>query len=101
MSPTVRLPAPLRGYAGNAAEMDVAADSVAAAIDELVRRSPGLAAHLIDERGQLRGYVTVFVNEDDIRALDGPATRLAARDTVLIVPTIAGGGPAAVTSRRA
>jgi len=97
MSPVIRIPTPLREYVDGSTEIDVAADTVGDALTQLVQRSPRLESFLLDPDGRLRGFVSVFVNEDDIRALDGPATRLAPRDTVLIVPTIAGG----VTSRRA
>jgi molybdopterin converting factor small subunit len=97
MSPVIHIPTPLRGYLRGASEIEVAAETVGDALAQLVRQSPRLETYLLDPDGRLRGFVSVFVNEEDIRALDGPATRLAPRDAVVIVPTIAGG----VTSRRA
>jgi len=79
MSPVIRIPTPLREYVDGSTEIEVAADTVGDALTQLVQRSPRLESFLLDPDGRLRGFVSVFVNEDDIRALDGPrhiATRL-------------------------
>lgn len=88
---TVRIPGPLRGLAGGADEHVVTAGSVGAVLDGLLSDHPGLRRHLRTERGSLREHVNIFLNEDDIRFLDGTDTTVARGDTVTIVPSIAGG----------
>lgn len=90
-SATVRIPGPLRALAGGTDSVAVPAGTVRAALDELVRRHPGLSRHFRTEHGSLREHVNVFVNEEDIRYLDGEATAVAPGDTVTVVPSIAGG----------
>jgi len=88
----VHLPAPLRPYAGGAAEIAVAATTVEAALAALVSQHPRLRRHLFMDMGALRGYVNVFVNEAEMRTLPkAGATRLAPGDVITILPSIAGG----------
>ncbi|MGH7481425.1 MAG: ubiquitin-like small modifier protein 1, partial [Longimicrobiales bacterium] len=90
----VRIPAPLRPFTADAAEVVLAAGTaatVADALDALITRHPKLRLHLFHEDGRLRPFVNLYVNEQDVRALDGTATRLEAGDALTIVPSIAGG----------
>jgi adenylyltransferase/sulfurtransferase len=87
----IRIPAALRDYTEGRAEMPVAGDTVAAALSGLSVSYPQLRRHIYTERGELRSYVNVFVNEDDVRNLAGLATPVHDNDTVMIVPSIAGG----------
>ena len=64
---------------------------VAGAIAELQRQFPGIAERLIDEKGEIRRFVNVYVNEEDIRFLDNQATPLKDGDEISIIPAIAGG----------
>ncbi len=88
---TVRVPTPLRPYTGGLKEIEVEGATVAAALRDLVRRWPAVRSHLFDDGGRLRPYVNVFVNDQDIRALQGEATPLADGDRLMILPSIAGG----------
>jgi molybdopterin converting factor small subunit len=88
---TVRIPTPLRPYAGGNKEIESTATSVTDALQQLTVRFPALRPHLFNGDGQLRPYVNVFVNEVDIRSLAGESTELHPTDRVLIVPSIAGG----------
>jgi molybdopterin converting factor small subunit len=88
---TVRIPTPLRPYTDGHKEIEYAGDSVAAALQDLTARFPALAPHLFNGDGHLRPYVNIFVNEQDIRSLQGEATALTPDDRVMIVPSIAGG----------
>jgi molybdopterin synthase sulfur carrier subunit len=92
MAIKVQIPAPLRSRTGGADEVKVEAGDVAALVDALEARHPGLRDRLYDASGELRSYVRVFVNEEDVRFLEGTKTPLAPGDTVAIVPAIAGGG---------
>ena len=75
---------------GNA-EVHAAGDTVAAIVDDLERQFPGLRDRLVDETGELRRVINIYVNEEDIRFLDGRKTTLKEGDHVSIVPAIAGG----------
>lgn len=88
---TVRIPGPLRGLVGGDGELMVRATTVGAALDDVCLRHPGLRRHLRTEAGTLRQHVNVFLNDDDVRYLDGEATVIAPGDTVTVVPSIAGG----------
>ena len=87
----VRIPAALRDYTGGQAEMPVIGDTVAVALNHLSAAHPQLRRHLYTEQGELRSYVNVFLNEDDVRTLRGLQTSIRDDDTLMIVPSIAGG----------
>jgi molybdopterin/thiamine biosynthesis adenylyltransferase/rhodanese-related sulfurtransferase/molybdopterin converting factor small subunit len=89
--PVVKIPTPLRPFAGGQASVSLDGDRVSRLLDALLTKSPGLRPHLYGEDGQLRNFVNVFVNGDDVRALDGLETPLRSEDEVTIVPAIAGG----------
>ncbi len=92
-STKVKVPTPLRAFAGGRAEVEVEGRTVGEAVQALVRAHPGLGRHLLTPEGNLRSFVSVFVNERDIRALARDATELKPGDVVSIVPAIAGGAP--------
>ena len=85
------IPTPLRQYAGNKDTVEVEAESVAGALQDLVGRYDSLRRHLYTDEGRLRNFVNVYVNEEDIRYLQKDATSLREGDTISIVPSIAGG----------
>ena len=87
----VRIPTPLRKLTNNGELVEVNANTVGAAITELQSRYPGIAERLVDEKGEVRRFVNVYVNEEDIRFMDGRKTTLKDGDAVSIVPAIAGG----------
>lgn len=87
----VQIPAPLRPLTGGASEVEVEAQDVASLIEGLESRHKGLKERLCDASGNLRSYVRVFVNDEDIRFLQEKGTPLKPGDTVAIVPAIAGG----------
>jgi len=87
----VRIPTPLRSLTRGAAEVQGTGDTVADVIENLEVSHPGLRDRLLDEGGELRRFVNIYINEEDIRFLDGLKTVLKDRDDVSIVPAIAGG----------
>ena len=87
----VRIPTPLRPLTRGQAEIEAKASSVAEMIDNLNATHPGLKDRLCDEKGELRRFVNIYVNEEDIRFLKGKDTSLKDGDEVSIVPAIAGG----------
>ena len=91
MSVTVHVPTPLRKLTNNQAEVEAEAGSVGELIDNLESSYAGLKEKLMDEGGEVRRYVNIYVNDEDIRFLDGTTTPLSAGDKVTVVPAIAGG----------
>ena len=87
----ISIPAALRDYTGGESKITVSAANVAEALSDLSARHPRLRRHLYTERGDLRNYVNVFVNDAEIRQLRGVETPLNADDVLFIVPSIAGG----------
>src|SRR5688572_10674371 len=91
MSAKVRIPTPLRKLTNNEELVELNADSVGAAILELQSRYPGIKERLLDEKGEVRRFVNVYVNEEDIRFLQNQQTPLKSGDEISIIPAIAGG----------
>jgi len=91
MSVTVRIPTPLRKLTDGADEVSVEAASVGEMIDNLDNAHSGLRERLCDEAGEIRRFVNIYVNDEDVRFLQGKDTPLADGDQVSIVPAIAGG----------
>lgn len=90
MPVTIKLPEPLRRLAG-VASVRVDAKNVAAAIAALDRAHPGLADMLCTELGQPRHHVLIYVNEEEIRCLQGVATPLHGGEVIHIIPSVSGG----------
>jgi molybdopterin converting factor small subunit len=86
----IRIPTPLRAFAGNQATVMVGGETVGAALSELVTQYPELRTHLYNGDA-LRNFVNVFLGEEDIRFLDGLDTPIAADASLRIIPSIAGG----------
>lgn len=96
---TLRIPSPLRPYADGKQELEISAANVDGALQQLVSTYPALQKHLYTEEGQLRQYVNIFVNDENSRDLQGGETQITPSDTLLILPSIAGGkGKAASNS---
>jgi molybdopterin synthase sulfur carrier subunit len=87
----VRIPTPLRPLTRGQGEIEAKATSVAELIEQLEAVHPGMKDRLCDGSGDLRRFVNVYVNEEDIRFLNGKETLLKDGDEVSIVPAIAGG----------
>jgi len=92
MAVLVRIPTPLRSLTKGQAEVQVAADNVADLIDDLEKQFPGIKERLVDEGGEVRRFINFYINEEDVRFLQGSKTALKVGDQVSIVPAIAGGG---------
>ena len=89
----VRIPTPLRPLTKGQGEVDAQAQSIAEMIETLNTSHPGIKDRLCDDTGELRRFVNIYVNEEDIRFLKGKETSLKDGDEVSIVPAIAGGTP--------
>ena len=91
MSIMVRIPTPLRRVTNGQDKVQVNGDSVGAIIGDLDSQFPGLKERLCDEQGELRNFVNIYVNGEDVRFLDGINSATAEGDELSIVPAVAGG----------
>ena len=91
MPVVVRIPTPLRRITSGASEVVAKGKDVAELIEDLERQFPGLRERLVEESGELRRFINVYVNQEDVRILSGGETALKDGDEVSIVPAIAGG----------
>lgn len=91
MPAKVRIPTPLRKLTQEAELVEVKAGNVGTVIAELQSMYPGIQERLIDDAGEVRRFVNVYVNEEDIRFLQNNATPVKDGDEVSIIPAIAGG----------
>ncbi len=87
----VRIPTPLRKLTNDEELVELEATSVREAVQALQTRFPGIEERLIDESGEIRRFVNVYVNEEDIRFLQNQDTPLSENDEISIIPAIAGG----------
>ena len=91
MSVTIEIPTAFRRFTDGAPKIDCSAATVAEVLDQLTTRFPALSRHVRDESGQIRQFLNVYVNEEDIRFLGGESCSVKEGDRVLLVPSIAGG----------
>ena len=87
----IRIPSPLRKLTNDAEIVNAEAASLAEALDVLDGEYPGIKERICDETGQIRRFVNVYVNGEDVRFLDNLGTPLKTSDEVSIVPAVAGG----------
>ena len=91
MSISVRIPTPLRRVTDGADKVDADGATLGEIIGSLESQYPGIKARLCDEEGELRNFVNVYINGEDVRFLDGLGTTTKTGDEVSIVPAVAGG----------
>ena len=97
--PTVKIPPVLRAQTGGEAELDTPGATVGDVLRSLAEVHPGTHAQLFSDGGELNRYVNVYLNDEDVRVLDGLETPVGERDTLVILPAMAGGEPAAARPR--
>ena len=93
MPVTIEIPTAFRRFTDGAPRVDCSASTVREALDALTKRFPGLSRHLRDDSGEIRQFLNIYLNEEDIRFLGGESCALQEGDRVLLVPSIAGGSP--------
>jgi molybdopterin converting factor small subunit len=91
MAITIEIPTPFRRFTDGEPKVESGATTVAEALNDLTARYPALSRHVRDEQGQVRQFLNVYLNEEDIRFLGGESCALKDGDRVLLVPSIAGG----------
>ena len=87
----VRIPGPLRTLSQGDSTVELKASDLRQAIEELDSRYPGFKDRLLDPSGNLRQFVNVYLNDEDVRVLGGLDTAVAADDVLVILPAMAGG----------
>jgi molybdopterin converting factor small subunit len=93
MAVSIRIPTILRTYTGGDSEVTVepSTPTLAGVIEALEAAAPGISARVLDEAGQLRRFVNIYVDDDDVRFTDGLATPVGEKSSVSIIPAVAGG----------
>ena len=91
MSAIVRIPTPLRKVTNGEDKASVDAGTMAEVVKSLEVQFPGLKARICDDDGELRSFVNVYINGEDVRFLDGMNSSVSSGDEVSIVPAVAGG----------
>jgi len=91
MAIKVRIPTPLQKLTANKPEVEAEGKDVRELIDNLDKQFPGIKARLYDEKGNVRRFINIYVNEEDVRFLKQDKTPLKDSDEVSIIPAIAGG----------
>jgi molybdopterin converting factor small subunit len=91
MPVTIEIPTAFRRFTDGAPKVDCSANTIAEALTELTTRFPDLSRHVRDDEGQIRQFLNVYLNEEDIRFLGGESCCVKEGDRLLLVPSIAGG----------
>lgn len=87
----IEIPTAFRRFTDGSPKLESRAQTVADALNELVTRYPALSRHVRDDDGQIRQFINVYLNDEDIRFLNGESSPLKDGDKLLLVPSIAGG----------
>lgn len=87
----VRIPTQLRTLTNDASEVEAQGGTVSEIVDDLEARYPGLKERLMDDSGKLRRFVNIYVNDEDVRFLDGIGTEIPDGAKLSIIPAVAGG----------
>ncbi len=91
MTVSVRVPTILRTYTGGASEVSAEGDTLGAVLEDLDASYSGIKGRILDEAGELRRFVNVYVGNDDVRFLDGLATPTPEGTKISVIPAVAGG----------
>ena len=89
--PTVKIPPVLRSSTGGTKEVVAEGESVREVLRQLAQEHPATEGQLFGEEGELNRYVNVYLNDEDVRVLDGLDTPVGGSDTLVILPAMAGG----------
>ena len=89
--PSLRVPALMKFYVNDQAETPLQGSTVSAVLTDLVERYPAIRAHIFDKDGNLRRHINLFVNDANIRDLQGQETPLQDNDRIILLPSISGG----------
>ena len=88
---TVRIPSPLRRYTNSQSKVETNGGSIGELLENLEAQYPGIRSKLCDDSGNIKRYVNIFINDEEIRTLQGSETPVGEKDEVSIIPAMAGG----------
>lgn len=88
---TIQIPTPLRKFTNNQAKFETDKTTVSEAIQDLITEYPDLKENLLDEEGNIRSFVNVFLDDTNIKSLKHEATEVKENQTINLIPAIAGG----------
>ena len=88
---TIKIPPVLRGSVGGEKEVEASGSDVGEVLHSLASQHPETESQLFSEDGELNRYVNVYLNDEDVRVLEGLDTKVGERDTLVILPAMAGG----------
>lgn len=88
---TVRIPSPLRRYTNSQSKVVTKGGNIAELLENLEAQYPGLKSKLCDDNGNVKRFVNIFINDEEIRTLQGSDTPVGEKDEVSIIPAMAGG----------
>ena len=91
MSVTISIPTALRQFTGGSSKIEVEASTAGEALEQLTSQHVQLRKHLFDDKNGLRSFVNIYINDEDIRHQSGGETPLKQGDSLMIIPSIAGG----------
>ena len=91
MSIKVKVPTQLRSFTGGRDQVEIAGGTVSEALAELGKNHPGVLERILDEDGTIRRFVNVYLDDENVRFLDGLDTKLGEGDVLAIIPAVAGG----------
>jgi len=91
MAITVRVPTPLQKITGGKGEVSATGANIKEIFADMEKNYPGLKERIYSEDGELRRFINIYINEEDIRFLDSEASAVKDGDTISIIPAIAGG----------
>ena len=89
--PVISIPSLMKYYVDGRTEIQVPGETVAQALDALMAQHPTIKPHILDNQGNIRRHVNLFVNKENIRTLDGVNTKVNEADKIILMPSISGG----------
>ena len=87
----ILIPTPLRKFTSNNSTIEVSQNTIGSSIQELAEKHPDLKKHLLDENGVIRSFIKIYLEDDDIKVLQGQETPVKESSLISIIPAIAGG----------
>lgn len=88
---SVKIPTPLRKFTNDKSEIEADGETVKDLIDDLDKSYSGIKNRLVDDKGEIRKFINIYVDDEDIRFLQGKETKIKGKKQITIVPAIAGG----------
>ena len=87
----IKIPTPLRQYTDQNEYVKVNGKTIKDVMEDLVKKYPNLKKHLYNEENTLRNFVNIYLNNEDVRTMNGIKTSVEDNDVIFIVPAVAGG----------